>query len=532
MSDDIGIGSMPPPAISTRTFLIADIRGYTRFTREHGDEAASALTAQFATTVREAVADRGCELLELRGDEALCVFGSARRALDAAVELQRRLRTADDDSPPLALGVGAGLDAGEAVPTEDGFRGGALNLAARLCSIAAPGQILVSEAVAHLAGRVDGLAFKRQPPAKLKGLGDGVGVLEVVPDPPLPPVPVPPPQEPGRSRTPRSRWAVPAAIAAAAVVALAAFWLTRGGSGGDAVVLRSNSLVEIDPSSGRVVADVPLQAEPGDIVSGDGAIWVGQTDGTISSIDPVTRTRRLVTTPVPPAKLAVGAGSLWVYDSVSDQVASIDLHAARPPQVYPAHTCPYPDAQECITGGIAIGEGSVWIGRTYASGAAAAVGTVWRRDPTSFHIQATVRKVPADRLIVTAGSLWTYGDLGRSTAEVDLTTHVKTYRRLSSAAAVFDQPGFTYAFGRLWLATAGTLFECDFNQECTTVTVDSGAHDVAASGDSIWVTSSSGALTRINPFRRSVTHIYRLGHAGSGITFYRGHIWVGIGARG
>jgi class 3 adenylate cyclase len=531
VSDDIGIGSMPPPAISTRTFLIADIRGYTRFTREQGDEAASALTAQFATTVREAVADHGCELLELRGDEALCVFGSARRALDAAVELQRRLRTADDDSPPLPLGVGAGLDAGEAVPTEDGFRGGALNLAARLCSIAAPGQILVSEAVAHLAGRVDGLSFKRQPPAKLKGLGDGVGVLEVVPDPPLPPVPAPPPKEPGRSRPPRSRWAVPAAIAAVVVVALGAFWLTRGGSGGDAVVLRSNSLVEFDPGSGRVVADVPLRSAPDEIVSGGGAIWVGQGD-LISRIDPATLRTRLVTTPVPPASLAVGSGALWVYDSDSDKVASIDLDGARPSQVYPAHTCPYPAPQECITGGIATGEGSVWIGRTYASGAAAAVGTVWRREPTSFHIQETLTEVPADRLIVAAGSLWTYGDLGRSTAKVDLTTHSKTYRRLSTAAPVFDQPGFTYALGHLWLATAGTLFECDFNQECTTVTVDSGAHDVAASGDSIWVTSSSGALTRINPFRRSVTHVYRLGHAGSGITFYHGHIWVGIGARG
>jgi adenylate cyclase len=212
VSDDIGTGSMPPPAISTRTFLIADIRGYTRFTREHGDEAASALTAQFAATVRAAVADHGCEMLELRGDEALCVFGSARRALEAAVELQRRLRTADEASPPLALGVGAGLDAGEAVPTEDGFRGGALNLAARLCSIAAPGQILASEAVAHLAGRVEGLSFTRRPPAKLKGLGAGVGVLEVIPVRPLPPAPAPPPREPISARTPRS-------------------W--RGGGGGD-----------------------------------------------------------------------------------------------------------------------------------------------------------------------------------------------------------------------------------------------------------------------------------------------------------
>ena len=52
-----------------------------------------------------------------------------------------------------------GLDAGEAVPTEGGYRGGALNLAARLCSVAAPGQVLASETVVHLSQRVDGVKF-------------------------------------------------------------------------------------------------------------------------------------------------------------------------------------------------------------------------------------------------------------------------------------------------------------------------------------------------------------------------------------
>jgi len=54
---------------------------------------------------------------------------------------------------------------------------------------------------------------------------------------------------------------------------------------------------------------------------------------------------------------------------------------------------------------------------------------------------------------------------------------------------------------------------------------------VAATGDSLWVTSSSGAVTRVNPFTRRVIHKYRLGHPASGITVYQGRVWVGIGAR-
>lgn len=320
-----------------------------------------------------------------------------------------------------------------------------------------------------------------------------------------------------------------AVIAILAVSAAAALWLTRG-SGGNGVAVQSNSVVEIDPASGRVVADVPLRSAPGEIVSGGGAIWVGDADGTISRIGADALSTRAVSTPVPPTSLAVGFGALWVYDSSSDMVAAIDLNSATPSQTYPAHTCPYTGVQECITGGIATGEGGVWIGRTYGSGAAAAVGTVWKRDPASFRIEAIVRKVPADRLILADGSLWTFGNLGRTTAKVDLTINLKTYRSLSTAAAVFDQPGFTYAFGHLWLVATGTLFECDFVQQCTTVAVDSGAYGVAATSDSVWVASSSGAVFRIDPFTHAVVDTYQLGHQASGITVYGGHLWVGVGA--
>ena len=111
------------------TFLIADVRGYTRFTQEHGDEEAGRLATAFAELARETITSSGGELIELRGDEALCVFGSARQALRAAVELQMNLRRQTDEGPVFPLPIGVGLDAGEAVPIEGGYRGGALNTA-------------------------------------------------------------------------------------------------------------------------------------------------------------------------------------------------------------------------------------------------------------------------------------------------------------------------------------------------------------------------------------------------------------------
>ena len=177
------------PAI-LRSFLIADVRGYTRFTQERGDEEAARLAARFAQLARKGIEDHGGELLELRGDEALGVFSSAREALQAAVDLQRSFRERIDGESALPLGVGIGLDAGEAVPVEGGYRGGALNLAARLCSRAAPGEILASETIVSLARRIEGIRFEDRGIARLKGLEDPVKVIEVVPETPLPRAPV------------------------------------------------------------------------------------------------------------------------------------------------------------------------------------------------------------------------------------------------------------------------------------------------------------------------------------------------------
>jgi class 3 adenylate cyclase len=165
-----------------RTFLIADVRGYTRYSDEHGDEAASALASRFAAIVRSVIPTRGGEVVELRGDEALCVFASARAALWSAVELQRSFREVIDGAPALPLGVGIGLDAGEAVPTEGGYRGRALNVAARLCSLAKPGEILASETVTNLAGRQGRATFAPRRPTRVKGVGEPIRHVEVVPE--------------------------------------------------------------------------------------------------------------------------------------------------------------------------------------------------------------------------------------------------------------------------------------------------------------------------------------------------------------
>jgi WD40 repeat protein/DNA-binding SARP family transcriptional activator/class 3 adenylate cyclase len=162
-----------------RIFLVADIRGYTVFTQERGDEASAQLAARFADVVREHVQARDGSVIELRGDEALAVFRSPRQAIRAAVDLQAGLLQATRDDQDLPLPVGIGLDAGEAVPVESGFRGGALNLAARLCGEAAAGEILGSQSLVHLARTVEGVRYIDRGELHFKGLSDPIRVLAI-----------------------------------------------------------------------------------------------------------------------------------------------------------------------------------------------------------------------------------------------------------------------------------------------------------------------------------------------------------------
>jgi class 3 adenylate cyclase len=166
-----------------RTFLIADIRGYTRFTERHGDEASARLAAKFSHIVGEGVRLRGGTLIEIRGDEALAVFDSARQALRAAVDLQNQFAEERDADSNCPMRVGIGIDSGEAIKLDDGsFRGAALNVAARLCGLAQGGEIIVSEGTGHLAGHLPGLRYVDRGRAHLKGIADTVRLIRVTPE--------------------------------------------------------------------------------------------------------------------------------------------------------------------------------------------------------------------------------------------------------------------------------------------------------------------------------------------------------------
>ncbi len=162
------------------TFLIADVRGYSRYTEEFGDEAAARLASKFVEVVTEGVEAHGGTLVEVRGDEGLAVFTSARQAIRAAVDLQAQFAEETEAEPELPLKVGIGIDSGEVVRLDDGsYRGAALNVAARLTGRAHGGDVMVSAGTTRLAGHLSGLQYSDRGRVHLKNIPDPIHIFQV-----------------------------------------------------------------------------------------------------------------------------------------------------------------------------------------------------------------------------------------------------------------------------------------------------------------------------------------------------------------
>ena len=133
----------------TRTFLFADLRGYTAFVERHGDAAAAELIAKYRRLVREHISRAAGGEIKTEGDSFYVVFSSARQALECAVAILRGAAgSAAQDADPLRVGIG--IHAGEPVAQEGQFVGSAVNVAARLAQAASAGELLVSDVVRGL----------------------------------------------------------------------------------------------------------------------------------------------------------------------------------------------------------------------------------------------------------------------------------------------------------------------------------------------------------------------------------------------
>src|SRR5438105_13893934 len=135
------------PVVSDRvlaTVLFTDIVGSTERAAQLGDAGWRALLERHDELVREQVERHRGRLVKSLGDGMLATFDGPSRAISSALAIR-------DGARELDLDIRAGLHTGECeLLADDDIGGLAVHIGARISSLAAPGEVLVSSTVRDL----------------------------------------------------------------------------------------------------------------------------------------------------------------------------------------------------------------------------------------------------------------------------------------------------------------------------------------------------------------------------------------------
>lgn len=180
--------NIPGGAEIELTMLFADVRGSTQLAEQMSPGDFGKLVNRFYVTATDVFVRSHGWVDRLAGDQVIGLYipgfageNHARVAIEAAVELMERMGHGGGGDPLLALGTGVHTDVAYvgAVGVKEGATdvtvlGDAANTAARLCSNAAAGEILVSEPAMN-SGEVDTVGLEKRK-LDLKGKQEKVRV--------------------------------------------------------------------------------------------------------------------------------------------------------------------------------------------------------------------------------------------------------------------------------------------------------------------------------------------------------------------
>jgi adenylate cyclase len=163
----------PDPAAVVGAILFSDLVGFTEFNGAVGDTAALALLERQTEIVSDVIGRCAqARLVKELGDGLMLWFGSAGDAVTSALSIIEIIdRDRATERFPLAMRMGA--HHGPAIARGDDLVGQTVNIAARICDLAGPGELLVSD---ELIAACEHLPAPAQPlgAAQVKGVTDPV----------------------------------------------------------------------------------------------------------------------------------------------------------------------------------------------------------------------------------------------------------------------------------------------------------------------------------------------------------------------
>ena len=163
--------------------LFADISGSTKLFETLGDAAARHKIAQCLQTLTEIIQRYGGTVIKTIGDEVMCTFPAAEKAVSAACDMHEVLEDEATEMTahgPVKLRIRVGLQFGPALLEKGDVFGDTVNVAARMVSLAKAGQIITTQQTVDLLPPVLRTSSRFIDRAPVKGKKETIDICEII----------------------------------------------------------------------------------------------------------------------------------------------------------------------------------------------------------------------------------------------------------------------------------------------------------------------------------------------------------------
>ncbi|CUI01841.1 adenylate/guanylate cyclase domain-containing protein [Leisingera aquaemixtae] len=159
--------------------LIADVAGYSALAEARESETIAAVRDLGSRIIAPAAREHEGRVVKTVGDGFLLEFPSAVPAVKAAMAISSKAAACRNGPRGLSLRLRMGIHAGLVFPAGDDLLGNCVNIAARLQSLAAPGEICISGTVhEQVRGRV-GAAFDDLGLQQVRNIAEPVRIYRI-----------------------------------------------------------------------------------------------------------------------------------------------------------------------------------------------------------------------------------------------------------------------------------------------------------------------------------------------------------------
>jgi hypothetical protein len=334
------------------------------------------------------------------------------------------------------------------------------------------------------------------------------------------------------------RWVlvVIATVIVVAAIDLAVLFVANDGTPAADAARRggANVVAVIDPSSQRVVDNVPVGHSPTIVHSGFGGAWVlNKGDGTLTRID--ERTRQVVATmplDVAASDMSIGLGGVWLVGRTRrDRTRPLEYASLE--RVDPA--------TDAVDRRIGTGTGAFVI--------AAAGRALWstgllpghvrgaaRSDPVTGALRPVEIEIYGDLIAANDSAAYWVGSAASRVARVSTRTGLLTdslpLATNASLAAGHVPPNPTavaLGAGSLWISTVeGSLLRVDSGLDgiVGTIPICPNALAVTYGEGAVWVACGDGTVVRVDPRTNEAGQPIHVGGLPRGIAAGGGAVWV------